>query len=230
MGDSHEFGGFLLRSRWEKDAVAAAAEFCHPTRVMIRVTLQWKNEEEGIVGAIAVNVIYDFERAIAPQHFDSDDKYEFTEPGRIKNLVKNYSQFVSFPIYTWQEKSRTLEDQDVKKKNKTISEKYWDWELVSETKLIWMENSKEMQKEEDDEFYKKTFNEFLDPLAYAFFSTEGEVEFQSVLYILGMALMNNEDIVNPRTKNIRLYVKRVFISDDFDGELVCVSFLAMRMK
>lgn len=35
-----------------------------------------------------------------------------------------------------------------------------------------------------------------------------------------MAPLNNEDVVNPKTKNIRLYVKRVFISDDFDGELV----------
>ncbi|KAL6217770.1 hypothetical protein ACLB2K_010987 [Fragaria x ananassa] len=34
-----------------------------------------------------------------------------------------------------------------------------------------------------------------------------------------MAPMNNEDLANPKTKNIRLYVKRVFISDDFDGEL-----------
>lgn len=38
-----------------------------------------------------------------------DDKYEFADPGRIQGLVKNYSQFVSFPIYTWQEKSRTVE-------------------------------------------------------------------------------------------------------------------------
>lgn len=38
-----------------------------------------------------------------------DDKYEFSEPARIQSLVKNYSQFVSFPIYTWQEKSRTVE-------------------------------------------------------------------------------------------------------------------------
>jgi Hsp90 protein len=49
---------------------------------------------------------------------------------------------------------------------------------------------------------------------------QGEVEFRSVLFIPGMAPLNNEDIVNPKTKNIRLYVKRVFISDDFDGELV----------
>lgn len=52
---------------------------------------------------------------------------------------------------------------------------------------------------------------------------QGEVEFRSVLYIPGMGPLNNEDVVNPKTKNIRLYVKRVFISDDFDGELVSLN-------
>ncbi|KAB2090351.1 Heat shock cognate 90 kDa [Gossypium arboreum] len=162
----------------------------------------------------------------------SDDKYEFSDPTRIQNLVKNYSQFVSFPIYTWQEKSRTVEveeeeppkegeenPEEVKKKKTTKTEKYWDWELANETKPIWMRNPKEVEKDEYNEFYKKTFNEFLDPLGYTHFTTEGEVEFRSVLYIPGMGPLNNEDVVNPKTKNIRLYVKRVFISDDFDGEL-----------
>ncbi|ERN05767.1 heat shock protein 90-5, chloroplastic [Amborella trichopoda] len=170
-----------------------------------------------------------------------DDKYEFAEPTRIQSLVKNYSQFVSFPIYTWQEKSRTVEveeeeapkegeeapkegeeakpEGETKKKKKTVTEKYWDWELANETKPIWLRNPKEVEKDEYFEFYKKAFNEFLDPLAYTHFTTEGEVEFRSVLYIPGMAPLNNEEIVNPKTKNIRLYVKRVFISDDFDGEL-----------
>ncbi|KAG8047966.1 hypothetical protein GUJ93_ZPchr0008g11700 [Zizania palustris] len=160
-----------------------------------------------------------------------DDKYEFAEPGRIQGLVKNYSQFVSFPIYTWQEKSRTVEVEEddetkggeetegEKKKKKTITEKYWDWELVNETKPIWMRNPKEIEKTEYNEFYKKAFNEFLDPLGHTHFTTEGEVEFRSVLYIPGMAPLSNEEIMNPKTKNIRLYVKRVFISDDFDGEL-----------
>ncbi|PIA63327.1 hypothetical protein AQUCO_00200977v1 [Aquilegia coerulea] len=163
-----------------------------------------------------------------------DDKYEFSEPARIQGLVKNYSQFVSFPIYTWQEKSRTVEveeeeepkegedakpEDEKKKKKKTVTEKYWDWELTNETKPIWMRSPKEVEKEDYQEFYKKAFNEFLDPLAYTHFTTEGEVEFRSVLYIPGMAPLNNEDMVNPKTKNIRLYVKRVFISDDFDGEL-----------
>uniref|UniRef100_A0ACD5Y0Q7 Uncharacterized protein n=1 Tax=Avena sativa TaxID=4498 RepID=A0ACD5Y0Q7_AVESA len=161
-----------------------------------------------------------------------DDKYEFADPMRIQGLVKNYSQFVSFPIFTWQEKSRTVEveeeeskegeeaiEGEKEKKKKTITEKYWDWELANETKPIWMRNPKEVEKTEYNEFYKKAFNEFLDPLAHAHFTTEGEVEFRSVLYIPGMAPLSNEEIMNPKTKNIRLYVKRVFISDDFDGEL-----------
>ncbi|KAI4357948.1 hypothetical protein L6164_001861 [Bauhinia variegata] len=164
----------------------------------------------------------------------SDDKYEFSEPTKIQSLVKNYSQFVSFPIYTWQEKSRTVEVEEEEEpkegeepkaegektmKKKTKTEKYWDWELANETKPIWMRNSKEVEKDEYYEFYKKAFNEFLEPIAYTHFTTEGEVEFRSILYIPGMGPLNNEEVINPKTKNIRLYVKRVFISDDFDGEL-----------
>ena len=49
---------------------------------------------------------------------------------------------------------------------------------------------------------------------------QGEVEFRSILYVLAVAPMGKDDMINPKTKNIRLHVKRVFISDDFDGELV----------
>lgn len=168
-------------------------------------------------------------------HLKRDDK-GFAHPERIQKLVKNYSQFVSFPIYTWQEKGFTKEvevDEDPaetkkdgqdeqsekKKKTKTVVEKYWDWELTNETQPIWLRNPKEVTTEEYNEFYKKTFNEYLDPLASSHFTTEGEVEFRSILYVPAVAPMGKDDIVNPKTKNIRLYVKRVFISDDFDGEL-----------
>ncbi|KAB5527716.1 hypothetical protein DKX38_021563 [Salix brachista] len=164
-----------------------------------------------------------------------DDK-GFAHPERIQKLVKNYSQFVSFPIYTWQEKGYTKEvevdgdpaeakkdEQDdtteKKKKTKTVVEKYWDWELSNETQPIWLRNPKEVSTEEYNEFYKKTFNEYLEPLASSHFTTEGEVEFRSILYVPAIAATGKDDIVNPKTKNIRLYVKRVFISDDFDGEL-----------
>ncbi|KAL8195409.1 hypothetical protein R6Q57_025812 [Mikania cordata] len=106
-----------------------------------------------------------------------------------------------------------------KKKTKKVVEKYWDWELTNETQPIWLRNPKEVTTDEYNEFYKKTFNEYLEPLASSHFTTEGEVEFRSILYVPAVTPMGKEDIVNPKTKNIRLYVKRVFISDDFDGEL-----------
>lgn len=49
---------------------------------------------------------------------------------------------------------------------------------------------------------------------------QGEVEFRSILYVPAVAPMGKDDVINTKTKNIRLYVKRVFISEDFDGELV----------
>ncbi|CAL9101943.1 unnamed protein product [Musa textilis] len=162
-----------------------------------------------------------------------DDK-GFAHPERIQNLVKNYSQFVSFPIYTWQEKGFTKEvevdedpseakkegDEDPnverKKKTKKVVERYWDWELTNETQPIWLRNPKDVTTEEYNEFFKKTFNEYLDPLASSHFTTEGEVEFRSILFV---PAVKKDEIVSIKTKNIRLYVKRVFISDDFDGEL-----------
>ncbi|KAL8506941.1 hypothetical protein ACS0TY_017721 [Phlomoides rotata] len=164
-----------------------------------------------------------------------DDK-GFAHPERVQKLVKNYSQFVSFPIYTWQEKGYSKEvevDEDPaeankdeqdgktekKKKTKTVVERYWDWELTNETQPIWLRNPKEVTKEDYNDFYKNTFNEYLDPLASSHFTTEGEVEFRSILYVPSIAATGKDDIVNPKTKNIRLYVKRIFISDDFDGEL-----------
>lgn len=167
-------------------------------------------------------------------HLKTEDKLEYADSEKLMSLVKNYSQFVSFPIYIWKEKTQAVEvevedevkegeanasEGQKKKKTKTITEKYSDWELANETQPIWMRNTKSVSTEEYNEFYKKTFNEYMDPLACTHFNTEGEVEFRSILYIPAIAPMGREDIANPKTKNIRLYVKRVFISDDFDGEL-----------
>ncbi|KAG6545602.1 hypothetical protein Mapa_012956 [Marchantia paleacea] len=162
-------------------------------------------------------------------YLKTDVKDEYSDPVRIQNLVKNYSQFISFPIYTYQEKTRTKEEimeeeapegeEAPEKKTKTVTEKYFDWELTNETKPIWLRSSKEVTKEDYNGFFKSTFQEFIDPMAYTHFTTEGEIEFKSLLYIPGMAPYNTEDVLSQKTKNIRLYVKRVFISDEFDGEL-----------
>ncbi|CAI5462253.1 unnamed protein product [Closterium sp. Yama58-4] len=163
-------------------------------------------------------------------HLKDDQKAEYSDPARLASLVKNYSQFIGFPIYMWQEQTRSKEEEYEEaakeegeppvKKTRTVQEKYFDWVLENDTKPIWVRAPKEVEQAEYNEFFKNTFKEFLDPLAHTHFSTEGEIEFKSLLYVPGMAPFDANDMFSGKTRNIRLYVKRVFISDQFDGELL----------
>ncbi|MCO5593875.1 hypothetical protein L7F22_047894 [Adiantum nelumboides] len=166
-------------------------------------------------------------------YLKSDMKKDFTDMTKIRDLVKNYSQFLSFPIYVGHERTRQVEvkneagaqevkegetkEGEAKEAPKTVTEKYYTYDVVNETKPIWLRSPREVHKEEYHAFYKKTYNEHLEPMAYTHFSTEGEVEFKSLIYVPGMAPFGSEEA--GRMKNIKLYVKRVFISDDFNGEL-----------
>ncbi|MCO5596910.1 hypothetical protein L7F22_050981 [Adiantum nelumboides] len=151
-----------------------------------------------------------------------DDAHEFTSSTKIQDLVKNYSQFISFPIYVGIEKHRQVEVKDEataeegKEATKTKLEKYYTYDIVNEDKPIWLRSPKEVTKEQYHAFFKKTYDKHLEPMAYTHFSTEGEVEFKTLLYIPGMAPIGADE---GGKKNIKMYVKRVFISDDFHGEL-----------
>ncbi|KAI5080542.1 hypothetical protein GOP47_0003725 [Adiantum capillus-veneris] len=165
------------------------------------------------------NSDYFLERGTSVILYLKEDALDFTDPAKITDLVKGYSQFLSFPIYIGQEKpgavkATTEEDGGEVEKEKKV----YSYELVNEVKPIWMRRPKEITKEEYHTFYKTTFGERLDPMAYTHFNTEGEVEFKSLLYIPGMAPFSSDESTS-KLKNIKLYVKRVFISDDFHGEL-----------
>jgi heat shock protein beta len=86
-------------------------------------------------------------------------------------------------------------------------------------KPIWVRAPKDVEKASYDEFFKSTFKEFLDPLAYNHFAVEGDIEFRSILYVPGMAPFEQQDMM-ARSKAIKLYVRRVFISDEFDDSLL----------
>lgn len=58
-----------------------------------------------------------------------------------------------------------------------------------------------------------------DPLAHVHFNVEGTIEFSALLYIPGMAPFEQQNYT-ARSKSIKLYVKRVFISDEFDEDLM----------
>eukprot|EP00250_Pteridium_aquilinum_P015381 c22553_g1_i1 orf=188-2623(+) len=151
-----------------------------------------------------------------------EEAHGYTSSNKVQDLVKNYSQFISFPIYVGTEKHRQVEVKDEaaaaegQEVTKTKLEKYYTYDVVNEDKPIWLRSPKEVTKEEYHAFFKKTYDKHLEPMAYTHFSTEGEVEFKTLLYIPGMAPIGADE---GGKKNIKMYVKRVFISDDFHGEL-----------
>ncbi|GJD06396.1 Heat shock protein 90-5, chloroplastic [Galdieria sulphuraria] len=159
-----------------------------------------------------------------------DDSEEFLEPFRLEQLLKKYSEYISFPIYLW--KSRTefeqaeetseesteqqQTDSEQKPEKRRVPKTVWDWELVNKNKPIWMRKPSEVSKEDYEEFYKSIAHAYEEPLTYSHFSAEGEVEFRSVIFIpKSLPFELSQDMFSDQSKSIRLYVRRVFISDSF---------------
>merc|ERR1719388_551818 len=133
-----------------------------------------------------------------------------------------HSEFISYPISLWTEKttekevSDDEEDEDAKddakegeveevgaedeekreKKKKTVKEVSHEWDLMNKQKPIWMRTPDEITRDEYAAFYKSLSNDWEDHLAVKHFSVEGQLEFKS------------------EANNIKLYVRRVFIMDN----------------
>lgn len=113
------------------------------------------------------------------------------------------------------------EDDEGEKKPKTkkVKETTYEWELLNDVKAIWLRNPKEVTDEEYTKFYHSLAKDFSDekPLAWSHFNAEGDVEFKAVLFVPPKAPHDlYESYYNSNKSNLKLYVRRVFISDEFD--------------
>ncbi|VBB25299.1 unnamed protein product [Acanthocheilonema viteae] len=167
-----------------------------------------------------------------------EEAYDFLEAETLRNLVEKYSQFINFNIYMWQSKTETVEepveeetekvtdekteDADGKveedkteSKTKKVEKTTWDWEKINNIKPIWMRKNDDVEMEEYNEFYKSITKDHENPLAYVHFTAEGEVTFKSLLYVPRHSPFDMFQNYGKGTDNIKLYVRRVFITDDF---------------
>jgi len=176
-----------------------------------------------------------------------DDMHDYLEESKIRELVKTHSNFIDFPIKVQSTKTRevevevetetidetkevtddtkevTVDDEDEEKKDppkkETKTETYTEFEQLNKTKPIWTRNPKEITDEEYSDFYKSMTGDYDNHLEHLHFSVEGQVDFKALLYIPKRAPYDLFDGQNKKKSDIKLYVKKVFITDDFE-ELV----------
>lgn len=177
-----------------------------------------------------------------------DECEEYATDKKLSSLVKTYSEFITFPIEVFSTIQKSMQVEDVeatkakkeeweKKKieaeakgeeftepepEKVMKEEMYDeqdWERQNNDKPIWTLAPKDVSDDQYNEFFKTTFKEFLDPLAVSHFKVEGEMEFKSILYVPGMAPFEQQDMMQ-KSKSIKLFVRKVFISDEFDESLL----------
>ncbi|BFZ10659.1 hypothetical protein BsWGS_13698 [Bradybaena similaris] len=175
-----------------------------------------------------------------------EEAQDYLEAHTLRNLVKKYSQFINFSIYLWtsQEKefeepideeeqkaeaktdeSTTEEDEDGaveeeeesdKPKTKKVRKTVWDWELMNSVKPIWTRKAADISDDEYNAFYKSISKESSEPMAKIHFTAEGEVTFKSILFVPQSAPYDTFTNYGKRIDHIKMYVRRVFITDDFE--------------
>lgn len=126
----------------------------------------------------------------------NDDASEFLMDDKLKHVIETYSDHINFPIFMNQEQ----EDNE---------------KPVNSVTALWMRPKNEITEEQHTEFFRHIGFGVDEPMMTCHWRAEGKIEYTSLLYIPTMRPM---DLYDPsRSHAVKLYVKRVFITDDCEG-------------
>ena len=157
---------------------------------------------------------YGFDKAelsgsVIEMHLNDDSK-EFASRWKIEELIKKYSDHIAFPIYLHYEQKKYDDKGKV-----TGSENKVD--QVNSASALWKRPKSELKEADYNEFYKTIGHDGQDPLHYVHTHAEGTQEYTTLFFVPQSAPF---DMYQADYKSgVKLYVKRVFITDD-DRELL----------
>jgi len=131
------------------------------------------------------------------------DAFDYLLDDKIKQIVLSYSDHIEIPIY--------LESKVEPKKDDAPEEP------INAASALWTRPKNEITDEQYKEFYHHIGHVFDDPILTSHWTAEGKIEYTGLLFVPSMRPW---DLYDPERKSsLRLYVKRVFISDELDSLL-----------
>lgn len=141
----------------------------------------------------------------------NEDGADYANRWELEQLVKKYSDNISFPIFlayddvTYDDKEK---DKDGNAK-KVVTHKV---DQINSCQALWKRSKSELKPEDYQNFYKNTFHDTDDAMFYLHTKAEGSIEYTTLFYVPKTAPF---DMYYADYKpGVRLYVKRVFITDD----------------
>lgn len=140
----------------------------------------------------------------------NDEGREYASRWKTEDVIRKYSNHIAFPILLHYEK--TLYDDKGKEKGKESAV-----EQVNSASALWKRPKSELKDDDYKEFYKTISHDSDDPLFYIHTKAEGAQEYTTLFFVPKKAPFDLYQV--DYTPGIKLYVKRVFITDD-DKELM----------
>ena len=148
-----------------------------------------------------------------------EEASEFISQYRIKNIIGKYSNHIAYPIYLnySEEVEKEQSDEDKKAGKEPQKEIKDNHEKINEATALWTQPKAKLKEEDYNEFYKSISHDSQDPLLYIHTKAEGVTQYSTLFYIPQKAPMDMYRV--DYQPGVKLYVKRVFITDD-DKELL----------
>jgi molecular chaperone HtpG len=144
----------------------------------------------------------------------TEEGSEYANRWSIEDIIKRYSNHVAFPIYlTWDEKEYDNKGKEKSSKTKT--------DRINSGTALWRRSKSELKEEDYLEFYRslgsQSGQDSDPPLLYIHTKAEGTLEYSTLFYVPAKAPFDLYQV--DYRPGVKLYVKRVFITDD-DKELM----------
>lgn len=151
-------------------------------------------------------------------HLNQEGK-EYANRWQIETLVKKYSNHIPFPIFLHYIHTEYVPAADQEKEGETRQEpkKEPKTEQINSASALWKRPKSELKDDDYHEFYKTVAHDHEIPMFYIHTKAEGVQEYTTLFFIPKKAPF---DLYQADYKpGVKLYVKRVFITDDEKGLL-----------